>query len=208
MQSKRVAVIKQKIAVLGIWICCGLQTKGNGKPLSILGCAFTPRFKNPASMLCGAAVVDDIAMMESFLDNGVDPNCGDYDQRSALHLAASEGMMRVAEFLIRRGANSNALDRWGNTPMVDVVSGSSELLAKLLKSSGSKLPNGYGTHQLCNSCRNGSIQTTGLLLDAGVNINQGDYDQRTALHVAASEGEVIPYTLQITVNLQQPHKGT
>lgn len=149
-------------------------------------------------MLCAAAIDDDIALMETFLENGVDPNDGDYDQRTALHLAASEGMMRVAEFLLRKGGNANAVDRWGNSPMVDCISGASELLAKLMKSSGSKLPDNYGTDELCNSCRNGSIRTTGLLLEAGVDINKGDYDQRAALHVAASEGEVS------RVNLQMP----
>ncbi|GMH33513.1 hypothetical protein BSKO_01347 [Bryopsis sp. KO-2023] len=149
-------------------------------------------FKQPASMLCGAAAVDDISMMESFLSNGVEANCCDYDQRTALHLAASEGMLRVAEFLTRSGANVNCVDRWGNTPLVDAVRGGHDMLIKLLKGRSGVLPPSFGGSQLCQSCADGDIHSIELLLEAGVDVNTVDYDNRTALHVAASAGQASP----------------
>jgi ankyrin repeat protein len=58
--------------------------------------------------------VDDLKML---LRNGIDPDIGDYDARTALHLAAAEGSLRVADALIEFGANINVVDRWGATPL-------------------------------------------------------------------------------------------
>lgn len=44
-----------------------------------------------------------------------DVNSHDYDGRSALHLAASEGKLGAVQLLLERGANVNPLDRWGGT---------------------------------------------------------------------------------------------
>lgn len=60
-------------------------------------------------------------------------------QRTALHLAASEGSLRVADYLITNGANVNVVDRWGNTPLQDAVDNNHELLAKLIRMHGGVL---------------------------------------------------------------------
>lgn len=46
---------------------------------------------------------------------------GDYDKRTALHLACTEGHYQVAEYLLRKGfhESTNVTDRWNNTPMDD-----------------------------------------------------------------------------------------
>lgn len=44
-----------------------------------------------------------------------DVNSHDYDGRSALHLAASEGKLGAVQLLLERGARVNPLDRWGGT---------------------------------------------------------------------------------------------
>lgn len=46
---------------------------------------------------------------------------GDYDGRTALHLAAGEGHSEIVEELCARGANVNAEDRWGGRPTDDAV---------------------------------------------------------------------------------------
>ena len=47
----------------------------------------------------------------------VDINAGDYDKRTALHLAAGEGHTDVVQLLCERGANVNIEDRWGGRPL-------------------------------------------------------------------------------------------
>ncbi len=37
----------------------------------------------------------DIVQVKHLIDNNVDPNLGDYDQRTALHLSAAEGHDKV-----------------------------------------------------------------------------------------------------------------
>ena len=53
--------------------------------------------------------------------NGIDCDIGDYDGRTALHLAASEGHLEILQFLISSNhvKNINPIDRWGNTPLDD-----------------------------------------------------------------------------------------
>ena len=46
-------------------------------------------------------------------------NQGDYDMRTALHLAAAEGQYDMVKYLVQKGANVNVKDRWNNTPIVD-----------------------------------------------------------------------------------------
>ena len=46
-----------------------------------------------------------------------DPKCCDYDKRTPLHLAASEGSYKVAEWLLENKADVNALDRFKRTPL-------------------------------------------------------------------------------------------
>lgn len=49
------------------------------------------------------------------LEKGVEPNVADYDKRTALHLASSEGRAEIVLLLLERRADVNSLDRWGRT---------------------------------------------------------------------------------------------
>ena len=44
-------------------------------------------------------------------------NAGDYDLRTALHLAAAEGSLEAVEYLVTHGHPLNVRDRWGATPL-------------------------------------------------------------------------------------------
>lgn len=42
----------------------------------------------------------------------------DYDKRTALHLASSQGHLNIVEFLLDKGADVNCVDRMGFSPLV------------------------------------------------------------------------------------------
>ena len=70
-----------------------------------------------------------------------DPACCDYDKRTPLHLAASEGAYGVTEWLLEQGVNVNALDRFKRTPLEDAIRGEHNLVASLLAKHGGQVYN-------------------------------------------------------------------
>ena len=53
--------------------------------------------------------------VQELLEQGMDPNSTDYDQRTALHLAVCGRQDQVIRLLIDARADAMVQDRWGNT---------------------------------------------------------------------------------------------
>lgn len=53
--------------------------------------------------------------LNQMLRRGISPNVQDYDKRTALHLAASEGHASIVELLLAYKADVNLKDRWRRT---------------------------------------------------------------------------------------------
>jgi hypothetical protein len=64
-----------------------------------------------------------LTQVKILLENGLDANAGDYDRRTALHLACAENQNRVVAVLIEKGADISVKDRWGVTPLEDAIKG-------------------------------------------------------------------------------------
>ena len=69
--------------------------------------------------LCWAASEGDLHEIKRLTAKGMDLNESDYDGRTALHLACSEGKIEVIKYLIDKNVNKNVVDRWNNTPLDD-----------------------------------------------------------------------------------------
>lgn len=99
----------------------------------------------PAFLMCAAGARGDVSEMRRLIAKGTDVNSADYDGRTGLHLAASEGHTDAVRFLIDQGARIDPKDRWGNTPLDDAVRGGHATVEKLLRLVGEELQQIIGT---------------------------------------------------------------
>ena len=113
-------------SVRGVQFCSHLVNKFNFHQYDNL--RHVPHKKDPrrpkmeshaltiVSLLFSAASGDVASLRRAYL-SGVDINMSDYDGRTALHLASSEGHSAAVTFLLEVcGADATVRDRWGHTP--------------------------------------------------------------------------------------------
>ena len=85
---------------------------------------------------CEAASRSEVQILHHLVSFGVSVDSGDYDNRTALHLASTEGKLEVVDFLISARANVNIKDRWSGTPLQDAVYNCHRVVAQLLWNEG------------------------------------------------------------------------
>lgn len=74
---------------------------------------------NETMALIFAASSGDLEEVKRLHAMGTDLNQGDYDNRTALHLAVAEKQTLVIDYLVKNGAKTDCKDRWGVTPFSD-----------------------------------------------------------------------------------------
>jgi len=154
---------------------------------------FSSKNEFAASALLEAASRNDVKLLQELVNKGCDLNKGDYDKRRALHIAASEGSVDVAKYLLSHKVDINAEDRWGNTAMDDAIQSKQDNIIPILRQAGASVGKNKNTEyvsMLCQSASEGNVHMLQRLHHAGINMNLADYDLRTPLHVAASEGHL------------------
>jgi ammonium transporter Rh len=128
------------------------------------------------------------------------PNNGDYDRRTPLHLAASEGHLHVVQYIValigknkeKYGQGDNWInqeDRFGRTALDDSIKFGHHAISDFLRSNGAKTKAGEHECELMNAASTGNIADVKRLLESKVNPNSKDYDKRTPMHVAAGKQE-------------------
>ncbi|CAE8609779.1 unnamed protein product [Polarella glacialis] len=173
-----------------------------------------------SGILCDAASKADLGLLRVLAKRGVDINLGDYDGRTAVHLAASEGKLKVVKCLVDElNANPNVHDRWSGTPLDDALRSGNNNVFKYLKSKGGKsgkvtTVTAVDATALCDAAASGNTdRLTELVVKKGLDVNMADYDDRTALHLAVSEGLMLAVTylieeLNANVNVKDRYGGT
>ncbi|XVF60808.1 hypothetical protein PTKIN_Ptkin08bG0077700 [Pterospermum kingtungense] len=80
----------------------------------------------------------DLEGIKELLDSGTNVNFKDIDCRTALHVAACQGLTGVVQLLLDRGADVDPNDRWGSTPLADAVYYKNQDVIKLLEKHGAE----------------------------------------------------------------------
>lgn len=141
----------------------------------------------------------------------------DYDRRTALHVAASEGQLGVCQFLIEEcKARVNRSDRWGGSPLDDAQRHRFHDVTLYLRTKGATTGTGNRLDNFLKAAAEGDLEEVKLVVEtvkkrtdrkkkvedvavqmkkrhpsASVfDLNEGDYDSRTGLHLAAGNGHL------------------
>lgn len=67
------------------------------------------------------------------MEHGADIHLPNADGRTALHIAAADGNLAMAQFLISSGAPLAIKDRWGYTPFAEAIRSESYDVALVLE---------------------------------------------------------------------------
>ena len=132
--------------------------------------------ESPELALCTAAGEGDLTQVKRLIEFGVAPNIGDYDKRTALHVAAAEGHEKIVEFLLLAQADPNCADRWGGSPLQDALSGGHIGTAHILKAKGAAVSDEFGASEVCAAAGTGDVPKLRMLHSFGQSLDVGDYD--------------------------------
>jgi hypothetical protein len=104
----------------------------------------------------------------------------DHLGRTALHVAASEGHVRLVQYLLEKKADPSAKDHFGNTPFNDAVRSKHDAVAAIVKkfdpNISFKLPGNEAGVLMCQASFEGKLDDIKRLVANGVDPNESDYD--------------------------------
>ncbi|ETI31111.1 hypothetical protein PPTG_06539 [Phytophthora nicotianae INRA-310] len=162
---------------------------------------FTFRSLRAMELETHAAVkVGDVSKLQKLLDNGVNLDAKDEDERTPLHWACATGRLDVAEFLlVCAKATVNVQDDAGWTPLMSAASaGHGDIVGLLLsKGANANLPNENG--QIPLHYHRGRQEVAELLLDYTRDVNQADNTGSTPL-MRAIGGKPSPVVIALLLD--------
>ena len=167
------------------------------------------------TLLCHAAAGGDYDKVQEMLELGAEATQSDNYKRTPLHLASAGGHHTLVKMLIDQKADLNAKDRLGGTALWDAYREGHFGLCQLLVQQGCSM--GKSTREigkeLCSHAANGNTKQISALIQCGCPSSTPDFDSRTALHLAASEGHVEVLSLllrseEVDVNYIDRHQNT
>lgn len=141
-----------------------------------------------AVLVCSAVGQNDLKQVRSLVSGNRHVLAADYDQRWPLHIAASQGHLEMVEMLVNMGHPIDVVDRWGNTSLFESIANDYANVSKFLGDAGGSIirPSVWVGAYLCElaSSAHGASRLRSAITHAGMDPSSGDYDGRTALHIA------------------------
>ena len=109
-------------SVRGVAFCRELARRMRGGDLAALSSSEREVDSEPGALLAQllwAASKDDLPGIRRAAVRGQALDAADYDGRTALHVAASEGRLEAVRYLLLQGVEVAPRDRWGGSPLDD-----------------------------------------------------------------------------------------
>ena len=142
--------------------------------------------------LMEASIAGHSNIVKYLLEQNAIMNARDSYGKSALHHAhvGKNGSLDIVNMLISKGADIEAEDRGGWTPLMIAAVKRQHSLVELLISSGASLDkkNRKGHTAFHYACKNASTDIVNMLISKGANIEEEDHDGLTPLMWAAMTG--------------------
>ena len=153
------------------------------------------------SILCAAVHTGQTAKLEYLKSTyDADFSTSDYDARTPLHVAASEGNVPVVEYLMKSGASVHARDRYNDTPLLCAIKACQRDVVRSLVACGAHLHLGALElgEELCSIARLGLKKRLSCYKLAGANLNLVNMSRQTPLHSAVETGQfkVVQFLLE------------
>ncbi|KAK7698592.1 hypothetical protein SLS64_012331 [Diaporthe eres] len=166
------------------------------------------------SLICIAAQHDNTMGLDMLLDHLTgDEMTTSLDGETPLHFAAREGNREAVEMLLDYGADVNAFDDDGMTPLHRAIE--SEPLkespaAKLLLSHGAALEprDEWGSTAVMLASKRGDTELVRLLAEAGADLKAPNFSSWTCLHFAAEYGHLETFVWLVSRGLQLHAKNS
>ena len=139
-----------------------------------------------SSELYDAALTSNVETVEALVAGGTSVD-EQGDLGSPLHVAAARGDLAIAEILVAKGADIEALKGASSTrPLHEAASYGNVNIAKLLVAKGAKIEvrNDRGSTPLLEAAQNRHADVVKVLLSHGAEINAANIRHDTALHLA------------------------
>ncbi|XP_039677553.1 60 kDa lysophospholipase-like isoform X1 [Perca fluviatilis] len=154
------------------------------------------------TLACAATKNGDIEALEALKEMGSYFSLGDYDGRTPLHVAASDGNLKLVEYLLLNGATVYAKDRYGDTPLSNAVRFRNKEVVKLLRKTGahfSKDELDEAGNELCSLAASADQDGLEIWSLAGADLNKPGYDGRAAMEMAQAVGnqQVVAFLIQL-----------
>ncbi|XP_062824605.1 60 kDa lysophospholipase isoform X2 [Anolis carolinensis] len=157
------------------------------------------------SLACAAAKTGDMDALKAIEEAGGNLSCEDYDGRTPLHVASSEGHVHLTEYLLKSGASVHAKDRYGATPLMNTIEFRHLEIIQLLRETGAHLSNEeleYVGTKLCLLAAKGDVDGLMAWHLAGVDMECMDYAGRTPFQVATmtNNNQILDFLTQLKSN--------
>lgn len=142
--------------------------------------------KIPCNLLTVTATGNSY-FLEKLLRTGMDPDIGDSNGRTPLHIAAGRGFEDCVLVLIKHGCNVNIRDLDGNTPLwLAITTKHHKIFSLLYRCASLSNPRTAG-NLLCLAAKRNDLPTLKSLLEHGLDIDAKNDEGLTALEVSLAE---------------------